>query len=210
MTSGPSNLPSHCPKIHPVSSRVATALHNPVSSDQHRSPVCGPIAGPCPYAYEQEHAESGGTDHAVWYDPFFTQSHEARREEKTSPPLKAPRKSQSPDLSVFPSCVHPNQLRTILPQPGAEVVKSGVGGWEIFRLELLTRPTHASSCRLSDACCKGMFSPTAGRQTLLRVLVLEVFVSPETSRPLSTREFPCALAPPELACIPIHELVCPT
>ena len=37
--------------------RCAMALHTPASSGQHRSQVCGPIAGPCPYAYEQVHEE---------------------------------------------------------------------------------------------------------------------------------------------------------
>ena len=55
------------------------ALHTPASSGQNRSPVCGPIAGPCPNAYEQEHEEPKGTAHAVWYDPFFTQSPAAER-----------------------------------------------------------------------------------------------------------------------------------
>ena len=50
------------------------ALHKPASSGQHRSPVCGPTAGPRPYAYDQEHEEPQGTAHAVWYDPFRTQS----------------------------------------------------------------------------------------------------------------------------------------
>ena len=35
--------------------------------------------------------------------------------------------------------------------------------WEILRLELPTRPAHASSCKLPDACCKGASSSTAGR-----------------------------------------------
>ena len=35
--------------------RGAMALHSPVSSSQHRFPICGLTAVPCPYAYEQEH-----------------------------------------------------------------------------------------------------------------------------------------------------------
>ena len=35
------------------------AVHTPGSSGQQRSPVCDPIAVPCPYEYEQESAESG-------------------------------------------------------------------------------------------------------------------------------------------------------
>ena len=76
--------------------RGAIALHRPESSGQHRSPVRGPIAVPCPYKYEQEHEESKGTDHAVWCDPFFTQSPAAIREENTFSPLKAPRNHHTP------------------------------------------------------------------------------------------------------------------
>ena len=84
-------LPTHTRFPSPVKVQVrggrhgfitgAIALHTPASSGQHRSPVCGPIAGPCPYAYEQVHEESQGTAHAVWYDPFFTQSPVESREE---------------------------------------------------------------------------------------------------------------------------------
>ena len=35
-------------------------LHTLASSGQHRSIVRGPIAGPCPYAYEQVHEEPQG------------------------------------------------------------------------------------------------------------------------------------------------------
>ena len=93
------------PSAHQGFIRGATALHKPVSSDQHRSPVCGLIAVPCPYADEQEHAESGGTDHAVWYDPFFTQSHEARREEKNvSSPQGTPEKPKSRPICFLHQC----------------------------------------------------------------------------------------------------------
>ena len=64
----------------------AIALHKPASSGQHRSPVCGPIAGPGPYAYEQVHEESQGTDHSVLYDPFLSQSPNASRREKRFSP----------------------------------------------------------------------------------------------------------------------------
>ena len=62
------------PSAHEGFSRGAIALHSPASSDQHRPPVCDPIAGPRPYAYEQEHEEPLGTAHAVRYDPFHAQS----------------------------------------------------------------------------------------------------------------------------------------
>ena len=35
------------------------------------------------YECEQRHEESGSTDHAVWYDTFFSQSPVAAREEKS-------------------------------------------------------------------------------------------------------------------------------
>ena len=74
------------PSAHHGFIRCAIALHKPASSGQHRFPVCcGPIAGPCPYAYEQEHEESQGTDNAVRYDPLFTQSPAAEREENILP-----------------------------------------------------------------------------------------------------------------------------
>ena len=74
----------------------------PSSSDQHRFPVCGPIAVPCPFEYEQRHEESVDTDHAVWYDPFFTQSPAARKADSTSPPIKAHRKNIHPTVKFFP------------------------------------------------------------------------------------------------------------
>ena len=72
------------PSAHQGCIRGAIALHTPASSGQHRFPVCGPIAGPCPYAYEQVHEESQGTAHAVRYDPFLSQSLAASRREKDS------------------------------------------------------------------------------------------------------------------------------
>ena len=58
------------------------ALQSPDSSGQHRPPVCGPTAVPCPHEYEQKHEESEGTDHVVCYDPLLTQSPAAERAEK--------------------------------------------------------------------------------------------------------------------------------
>ena len=89
-----------------------------------------------------------------------------------------------PDLSVFPSCVHPTQLLTSIPRPGAKVRRWKVRptSWEILRLEHSTRPAHATSCKLPDTCCKGASSPTAGRQTVHRVLSLNGLVPPRASR----------------------------
>ena len=70
------------PSAHQGFIRGVMALHTPSSNGQHRRPVCGPISGPCPYEYEQVHKESQGTAHAVWYDPFLTQSPVTSREEK--------------------------------------------------------------------------------------------------------------------------------
>ena len=105
------------------------------------------------------------------YDPFLTQSPAAETDENTPtqnnhtpPPSPLP----PPDLAVFPLRVPPTQLLTSLPGPGDEVAKSGVGrrdtdtthpglnsgSWEIFRLRHPTRPAHASSCTLPNACCK--------------------------------------------------------
>ena len=47
------------PSAHQGFIRGAIALHKLASSVQHRSPDCGPTAVPRPYAYEQEHEESG-------------------------------------------------------------------------------------------------------------------------------------------------------
>ena len=68
----------------------------------HRSPVRGPTAVPYPYEYEQQHEESEGTDHAVWYDPFLTRSPAAERAENTPSPAKDPGPTIPPGLSVFP------------------------------------------------------------------------------------------------------------
>ena len=108
--------------------RGAIALQTPASSGQHRSPVCGPIAGPCQYAYEQVHEESQGTDHAVWYDPFLTQSPAATREEKRVSPWRAPRNNHTPDRTVLPNCDQPNMFRITLPAPGDTRELSGHNG----------------------------------------------------------------------------------
>ena len=50
----------------------AIAFHKLASSGQHRFAVCGPTAGPCPYAHEQVHDEPQGTDHAVWVRSLLT------------------------------------------------------------------------------------------------------------------------------------------
>ena len=50
------------------------------------------VARPRPYAYGQMHEESRGTDHALWYDPFFSQSPAALRKKKRFSPWRAPRK----------------------------------------------------------------------------------------------------------------------
>ena len=73
------------PSAHHGFIRGAIALHTPTNSGQHRSPVCGLIARPCPYAYEQEHEELQGTAHAVWYDPLFTQPPVVSRREQPYP-----------------------------------------------------------------------------------------------------------------------------
>ena len=52
-----SSVSDTSPSAHHGFIRGAIALHTPASSGQHRSPVHGPIAGPCPYAYEQVHEE---------------------------------------------------------------------------------------------------------------------------------------------------------
>ena len=81
--------------------RGAVALHNLTSSGQHRSPVCGPTAGPCPYAHEQEHEENEGTDHAVCCDPLLTQSAAAHKTGKSSHSgtTKPPTSQFSPPVS---------------------------------------------------------------------------------------------------------------
>ena len=91
------NLPQHTM----ASSGVRLPLHTPANSGQHRSPVCGPIAGPCPYAYEQEHEELLGTAHAVRYDPFLSQSSCCVKERKKIPSLKGTPEQPYPRLICF-------------------------------------------------------------------------------------------------------------
>ena len=117
----------HIPSARHGSTRGAIALHSPASSGQHRSPVYGPTPVPCPYEFEQWHEESGGTDLAVWYDPFLTQSIAAKKVDCTPSSCKAPRENQTPDHAVFSIGVHPIQLVTFLPHPGYEVPKSRDG-----------------------------------------------------------------------------------
>ena len=72
---GPNPPPPNSGSSSPVgTSPPRLALHKQACSDQHRSPESGPIAGPRPYEYKQEHEEPQGTAHAVRYDPFQTQS----------------------------------------------------------------------------------------------------------------------------------------
>ena len=102
-----------------VQVRGGRPLHTPSSNGQHRCPVCGPVAGPRPYEYEQAHKESKGTAHAVWYDPFLTQSPTASREEKRFFPWRAPRSNHTPDpTTFFSSSDQPSMFLIILPGPG--------------------------------------------------------------------------------------------
>ena len=119
---GSRHLSHSTPWLHQGSDR---ALQIPASSGQHRSPVFGLIAGPCPCAYEQGHEESQGTDHAVWYDPFRTQSPAATREEKRLSPWRAPRNNHTPDRAVFSNWDQPNMFRITLPGPGGSRESSG-------------------------------------------------------------------------------------
>ena len=146
--------------------RGAIALHTPASSGQHRFPVCGPMAGLRPYAYKQVHEESQGTDHAVWYDPFLTQSPAAQREEKRFFSWRAPRNNHTPDPKVFSSSVQPNTFRITLPGPGDTGELSGHEGratatahpgmistsWENFRPCFCKKPAHVSSCIFKGVC----------------------------------------------------------
>ena len=111
------HFPLSTPRPHYLI-RGAIALDTPASSGQHRCPVHGPLAGPCPYAYEQVHEEPQGTDHAVWYDPFLTQSPAATRAEKKLSPWRAPRNNHTPDLTVFCICDQPSVFLIVLPGPG--------------------------------------------------------------------------------------------
>ena len=58
-----------------------------------------------------------GTAHAVWYDPFLTQSPVAAREEKRFFPWRAPRNNHAPDPAVFSNCDQTNMVRITVPGP---------------------------------------------------------------------------------------------
>ena len=127
-----------------------------------------PYSGALPwYEFEQVHEESQGTAHAVRYDPFFTQSPAAQREEKRFSPLRALRNDHTLDPSVFSISDRPNMFRITLPGPGNTGELSGHEGratetahpgtistsWEIFRPWFVKRPAHVSSCNFKGACC---------------------------------------------------------
>ena len=88
------------PSAHQGFIRSAIAHHILIGSGEHRAPVCGPIAVPCPCAYEHEHEEVDGTDHAVWYDPFLTQSAAAQRTGKVPVSVGHPETTKVP-TSLF-------------------------------------------------------------------------------------------------------------
>ena len=85
--------------------RGATALHTPASSGQHRSPVCGPTAGPRPYTYEQVQREPRSLSYPI------NRTHEHRPNSTTQPNPCIPEK---PDPRVsrliknFPPHHHPD------------------------------------------------------------------------------------------------------
>ena len=197
------------------------ALHTPASSGQHRCPMCGPIAGPCPYEYEQMHEESQGTAHAVWHDPFLTQSPTASREEKRFFPWRAPRNNQTPDPNVFSLSVQPSMFLIILPGRGSGE-QSGHGGQatstahpgtnstsrKIFGPSFCKMLAHTSPCKLPGACCGEASFSTARYRTPVRVLVLNTFVHPRTPAACKLHEFLCPSAPHEFTCT--DELSCMT
>ena len=56
------------------------------SKDQHRSPVCGPTAVPCPNEYEQRHEESGKLPTMLsGDDPFYDPVSSCRQSDENTP-----------------------------------------------------------------------------------------------------------------------------
>ena len=96
------------------------ALHTPSSSGQHRFPECGPIAGPCPYEYEQVHEESQGTDHAVRYGPLPVPVSSYRQGKKKDSSLEGHHGTTIPPdpTTFFSSSDQPSMFLIILPGPG--------------------------------------------------------------------------------------------
>ena len=130
----------------------------------------------------------------MWYDPFFTQSHEAR---KTSPLLNAPRKSQSPDLAVFSNWDQPNMFRITLPGQSGSGELSGQEG----QATATAHPgTISSPSGLGSA--KGL--PTPQHATLVtpgptpsRVPILDTFVPLELQLHVNYVN----------SCVPMHPMI---
>ena len=168
----------------------------PQSSEQWPAPLSRLCV--VQYEYEKQHEESGRTDHAVW--SFLYPGPSCRESRKyTLSPQGTPEQPPPRPFSFAQWFV------TSQPAPGDEVAKSGDGrwdtvtthsvsnstSWEVVRLRQPTRPAHASPCKLPDACCKDASSPTAGRLSMHRVLILSGFVPPPA--PCELYEFLCRI-----------------
>ena len=218
-------VPSHTRFISPMKVQVRGSRHLPFStpglhqgcdspphtSKQRPAPPASvrPDSGASPVRYEQVHGESPGTAHAVWYDPFLTQSPAAQREEKRFSPRRAPRNNHTPDRTVFSNWDQPNMFLMTLPGPGGSEEPSRHEGrapdithpvtiscsGENFIPWLLKRPSQTSTCNFDDVCCGEASFSTAERLFLVRVLVLGAFVPPRTQAACNEHELLCSVHP---------------
>ena len=166
--------------------------------------------GPRPYAYEQVHEESPGTDHAVWYDPFFTQSPAAQREDKRFSPRRAPRNNHTPDLTVFSNWDQPNMFLMTLPGPGGSGEPSRHEGRAPRQHTLLQFPALEKISSLG--CSRGL--PTPRHATLKTSAVEKQASLQQNVYPESEYSYSSPLFLPELqlhvqnmnSCAPVHPM----
>ena len=96
--------------------RLHQGCDGPPQSGKHRSPVCGPLAVPCPHEYSKDE-DPENTAHNVRQVPFQPQSPAAAKTSTALFPTWAPRSSQHPVFTVFLGLVRPSWL-DFSPGPG--------------------------------------------------------------------------------------------
>ena len=133
---------------------------------QHRSPACGPTAGPCPYEYEQEHEKKqGDRPRCVVRSLPYPISHYRKGRNMIlpfqgtpEPPYSRPggfpqlgRTQRVPNLPARPRWRGSKEKRWKVgysdstPRPGFLLRNPQAGAWNAT--------CHTSSCTLPGACC---------------------------------------------------------
>ena len=150
------------PSAHHGDIRGARALHTLEESEKHPRPVCGPIAGPCPYEYEHWRPDQEHTAHAVRWQ--LTHEPATPRAARKPSFRRAAGETQIPDEGVRRRGFQPHASLSVAPGPGDIRTHSGTSGILTstshpfsrstnlvpYRV-VQVRPSRVSTCKSSDA-----------------------------------------------------------